>query len=198
MKQLTPIIFLVLSATLATGCGSPATPVASTATSAPAIASATPTLNFRATEAAIIAHVFGTMTASAPTATRPLPPTPTTAAKPTATPRTARPTTASPRTTAPATPTGPKATADPVLSQIPKGMGGILVINYFGDKQVVFSIGGTQRTIDPNTRMLIILAPDHYNFSVQIPGVNRGSWSAPIDVPKDNYVPYPISLDTIP
>ncbi len=77
-------------------------------------------------------------------------------------------------------------------------MGGILVVNYFGDKQVIFSIAGTQRSIDPGTQMLIIVAPDHYTFSVQIPGVNRGSWSAPIDIPKDNYIPYPVSLETIP
>jgi hypothetical protein len=194
VKQLVLLAIALFVSALAAGCGSPSTPIPPTPTGGP---TAAPTANFRATEAVIIAHVFGTMTASAPTATKPPPPTATSAARPTATPR-PRVTAAPTRRAASPTPAAPKPTTDPILSQIPKGKGGILVINYFGDKPVVFSIASTQRTVDPQTQMLILVDPGSYNYSVQVPGVRGGSWSAKIDVPKDNYVTFPVSLDTIP
>ncbi len=146
-----------------------------------------PTVNARATEAVIISHIFATMTASAPTPVAPE-----------ATP-TRRPTFVATRPpVAPnPTPTGgapAKATADPYLAQIPKGMGGILVVNYVGNRDASFTIAANTYTIKANDKALVVIAPGRYPVSLSVSGVPEASRSGTIEVTADHYTTYPITL----
>ncbi len=189
-------VFLVsvfLVACLIAAC-EPATPAPKTLTTTPtSIATSqpttAPTVNARATEAVIISHVFATMTAVASSsnssdsaaATR----------KPTAAPTRGRAATNPPPPVAQAT---PKATADPYAAQIPKGMGGILVVNYVGNHDATFNIADKAYTVPPNGRTLVLVWPGRYNYSLSVPGVPEASRSETIDIVADRYTTYSVTV----
>ena len=157
----------------------------------PLAATAVPTANFRATEASIISHVFATLTATAPTRVPPPAVSPTPTRRPTTAPvvkATTRP--ASP--VAPSLPAPPGPTADPYLPQIPKGKGGVVVANYVGGRDAVFTINIKAYTIPSNGKQLIVLDPGTYNFSAQIVG-GGGGWSDAMQIIADQYRMYPIT-----
>jgi hypothetical protein len=147
-----------------------------------------PTVNARATEAVIISHIFATMTASAPT-------TDVAAATPTRR-STAAPTRAQAATNPTPSAGGPaaKATADPYLAQIPKGMGGILLANYIGNRDATFTISDKTYTVGANAKTLIVIAPGRYNFSLSVPGVPEAGRSETVQVEADRYTTYSITL----
>ncbi len=149
-----------------------------------------PTVNARATEAVIISHIFATMTASAPTAVLP-------SATPTRRPTVAAIATRPPAATNPPPSTGgpaPKATTDPYLAQIPKGMGGILLANYIGNRDAVFTISDKTYTVAANSKTLIVIAPGRYSFSLSVLGVPEANRSESVDVTADHYTTYSITL----
>lgn len=147
-----------------------------------------PTVNARATEAVIISHIFATMTASAPT---PIVST----AVPTRRPATvaSKPPVATNPTPSSGGP-APKATSDPYLAQIPKGMGGILVANYVGNRDATFTIASNTYTIKANDKTLLVIAPGRYSFSLSVTGVPEASRTETVDVAADHYTTYSITL----
>ncbi len=175
----------------------PATPAPKSATATPTsqvtsqpVSQATPqpTVNARATEAVIISHIFATMTASAPQA-------PAATATPTrrlvvSTPQAK----ATPKTTAPTGPANPPPTSDPYQAQIPKGMGGILIANYIGNRDATFTISDKAYTVTPNAKTLVVIAPGRYNFSLNVPGVAEASRSDIVEVVADHYTTYSVTL----
>ena len=198
MKQLLFLLVVFLSVTFIVACG-PSTPLPPTPTATSSVPTTQPTGNAKATENAIISHMFATMTASAPTATRATGFT-ATPARPTLAPTATRPRAAA-ATPRPATPVpGPAgsgtapASGDPYLRQIPKGQGAILVVNYIGNRSAYFTIAGSRYEIKSNDKYLIVLAPDEYTFSVQVPGVANGGWSDVIQVTADRYQTYSVTL----
>lgn len=179
--------FLVLL--LAAACV-PTTPAPTPTVPGPT--TAVPTANARATEAAIISHVFGTMTASAPTATRPAAATATTAAaKATAAPVKPK-ATVKPAVVPTQAVVVPKATTDPFLAQIPAGKGGLLIVNYFGSS-AFFTIAGTVYEIPGNGNALVVLDPGPYTFSVQVPGAANGAWNDTIQIVQNRYDKYQLT-----
>ncbi len=189
MKRTLLVVFVL--ALLVAACG-PVTPTAEP-TPPTTVATLVPTVNFRATENLIIAHVFATMTAVAPP-----PPTsvPVVAAPATATKKpTVRTTTAAvaKATATPIRPGGPPAaTGDPWLAQIPKGSGAILAVSYVGNRDTNFTIAGKTYVVPANGKTLIVLAPGHYTFTVQIPAWAKGSKTDVIDIVADRYILYSI------
>ena len=184
-------LLVCVSLILLVACG-PGTPQPTPATVLP---TTQPTLNFRATESSIISHVFATMTASAPTATKPPAVPPTAEPKPTATPRPKA--TAAVKATAPPAPPppgAPKPTTDPYLSQIPKGKGGFLVVNYIGDHSAIVTFSPNKYTVAPNGTQLIVLDPGTYNYSIQIDGVPGGGSTGTITITADKYTKYSVTL----
>ncbi len=209
------LLFIVLVIAGLAACAPPTTPTPQTATPAVTGPTVQPTLNFRATEALIVAHVFATLTASAPTPVPPPPVQPTAArVAPTAAPKakaTPKPTNTVP---APAATAAPKATLDPFLSQIPKGMGGLVVANYIGDHDATVTIAGQTKMVKSNEKALFVLVPGNYSFSISVPGVtgivipplngvqlpptNGSSWSDSRDIAADQYFLYPLALSLNP
>ncbi len=147
-----------------------------------------PTVNARATEAVIISHIFATMTASAPTAALPAA---TATSRPATVPTKAQ---AGPNPTSSAGQPATKATTDPYLSQIPKGMGGILVANYIGNRDATFTISDKTYTIASNSKTLIVISPGRYNFSLSVSGVPEANRSETAQVEADRYTTYSITL----
>ncbi len=191
MKRLGLSVLLIATASIAVACGSPTTPTPPP-TTAPTV---TPTANFKATEGAIVAHVFATLTASAPTATRaPIVVPATTAPKPTNTPRPAapRPTNTRPL---PAAPSTPKPTVDPYLAQIPKGMGGVLLSNFIGTQDATFTINGQMYSVPSNGKKLVVVAPGTYTYSVVVPGIAEVSKSDVMTITAGEYVSYSIAIN---
>lgn len=187
-----PMFLLVCVSLISLVACGPGTPLPTPATVLP---TTQPTVNFRATESSIISHVFATMTASAPTATKPPAVPPTAEPKPTATPR-PRATAAVKATVPPAPPPPgvPKPTGDPYLSQIPKGKGGFLVVNYIGDHSAIVTFSPNKYTVAPNGTQLIVLDPGTYNYSVQIDGVPGGGSTGTVDITADKYTKYSVTL----
>ncbi len=148
-----------------------------------------PTVNARATEAVIISHIFATMTAGAPTAA---PSDATPARKATTAPSKPQVTKSTPPP--PGGQATPKETADPYLAQIPKGMGGILIANYIGNRDAIFTIADKSNTIKANSKALIVIAPGRYNFSLSVPGVPEANRSETVDVAADAYTTYSLTL----
>lgn len=180
---------LVLFALVFAGCA-PTSPALLTPT---ASATAPATINFRATEALIIAHMFATMTASAPRATATSTPVPPPTARPSSTPRPKAPTL--PPSTPVAKPPVPKATTDVYLEQIPKGMGGILVVNYVGNRDVNYTLDGLPMvSVKSGEKRLVVIAAGQYSYSVQIPGESGASWSDVITVVAGTYKTFPVYL----
>lgn len=192
-----PMFLLVcVSLILLVACG-PGTPAPIPPTVLPTIQ---PPSNFRATESSIISHVFATMTASAPTPTKPPVAPPTAEPKPTATPR-PRATAAVKAATPPRVPvppggnlTPPTPQGDPYLAQIPKGKGGFLVVNYVGDHSAIVTFSPNKYTIAPNGTQLIILDPGSYSYSVQVDGVPGGGSTGTVDIKADKYTKYSVTL----
>ncbi|MBI4789950.1 MAG: hypothetical protein HY782_23195 [Chloroflexi bacterium] len=180
---------LFLLAVLVAACA-PATPTPLVTPTQPLPPTATPTANFRATEQVILSHVFGTLTAAAPTRVSPPPESP--AATPRVTTAPAR-ATVRPANTVPPPPSGPQPTADPYLPQIPKGKGGVVVANYVGGRDTTFTINGKAYIVPSNGKQLIILDPGVYTFSVQIIGVSGGAWSDSMAISADQYRTYNVT-----
>ncbi len=87
-----------------------------------------------------------------------------------------------------------KVTADPYLAQIPKGMGGILLANYVGNRDATFTISDKTYTVGANAKTLIVIAPGRYNFSLNVPGVPEAGRSETVEVGADRYTTYSITL----
>ncbi len=196
MKRPVFLVSALLVAASVAAC-EPVTPVPKTATPTPTsqatsqpIAPATPlpTVNARATEAVIISHIFATMTAAAPPGAEP---------SATLTRRSVLSTPqakATPKTSAPTGQTNPAPTTDPYLAQIPKGMGGILIANYIGNRDAIFTISDKAYTITPNSKTLVVIAPGRYNFSLNVSGVQDANRSDIVEVVSDHYTTYSVTL----
>ncbi len=190
MKRLGLFVLLLLVAISAAACGSPVTPTPSP-TITPTVA---PTANFAATEGAIVSHVFATLTAAAPTATRAPIVVPTAVPKPTNTLKPAAPKPTSTRAL-PSTPAAPKATVDPYLAQIPKGMGGVLISNFIGTQDATFTINGQMYSIPSNSKKLVVVEPGTYNYSVVVPGIAEVSKSDVMTITAGQYISYSIAIN---
>lgn len=194
MKRLGLFVLLLMTVFSAAACGSPVTPTPGiTPTTVPTVV---PTSNFQATEGAIVAHVFATLTASAPTATRvPAVSVPaTTAPKPTNTVRPAAPRPTNTRAL-PTAPAAPKATVDPYLAQLPKGMGGVLVENFIGTQLATFNINGQMYTIPANGKKLVVVEPGTYNYSIVVPGIAEVTRSDVMTITAGQYISYSIAIN---
>ncbi len=101
----------------------------------------------------------------------------------------AGPATAPTSTRSAASPTKPPATTAPTAAPvtqcgtIPAGMGGLLVVNYYG-KEMNYEIGGKLYKIPGNSREVIILTPGNQNYSADIPGVGRAGATLAIEANK--------------
>ncbi len=188
MKRILLVVFVLALLVVACGPVTP-TPEPTTPTTVPTVA---PTVNAKATENAIIAHVFATMTAAVPVATSApvvvVPATPT--RKPTVKPTTAAVVKATATPLRPVAPTG--ATADPWMAQIPRGSGAILAVSYVGNRDANFTIADKTYVVPAMGKTLIVLAPGHYNFTVQLPAMANGSKTDQIDIVADRYITYSI------
>lgn len=105
----------------------------------------------------------------------PVTPTATTTVTPTSTPLPSPTTSLTPTVTAiPARPT-----ATPEFPPIPRGMGGLIVVNNMG-QELAYDIGNTLYRIPPNSKAIIFLPPGKHNFSATVPGYNGRTGTAEI------------------
>ena len=72
-------------------------------------------------------------------------------------------------TTAPAEPLTAAQMPGPSPSELPAGMGGLLVRNFYG-QQLTFSINGAQYTVPANDKMFFTFAPKAYTYSANVFG----------------------------
>lgn len=122
----------------------------------------------------------------------PLPPLPTRVFTPTFTPTSLPPpatpiattipptSTPLPSPTMPAvTPTPAPPTATPEFPPIPRGMGGLIVVNNLG-QELAYDIGNNLYRIPPKSKLVIFLSPGRHNFSATVPGYNGKTGTAEI------------------
>lgn len=188
MKRTLLVVFVLALFVVACGPVTP-TPAPTTPTT---VVTVVPTVNAKATENAIISHVFATMTAAVPAPTN----APVVIVQPTATRKPTVKATTAPAAKATATPIRPAgpppATSDPYLMQIPKGSGAILAVSYVGNRDANFTIADKTYVVPANGKTLIVLAPGHYTFTVQLPAMPDGSKTDIIDIVADRYITYSI------
>jgi hypothetical protein len=73
-------------------------------------------------------------------------------------------------------------------------MGGILIANYIGNRDAVFTISDKAYTVAPNAKTLAVIAPGRYNFSLSVSGVPEASRSETVQVEADRYTTYSVTL----
>lgn len=134
--------------------------------------------------------LFLTVLLGACASATPLPPLPTRVFTPTFTPMSppppATPTTmatvtptSTPLPLPSSTPTHAPPTATPEYPPIPRGMGGLIIVNNLG-QELAYDIGNNLYRIPPKSKLVIFLSPGRHNFSATVPGYNGKTGTAEI------------------
>lgn len=132
-----------------------------------------------------IVLIFLTLPLGACASATPLPPLPTRVFTPTFTP-THTPLPATPTSTPLPSPTIPAATpiqapptATPEFPPIPRGMGGLIIVNNLG-QELAYDIASKLYKVPPKGKVIIFLPPGRHNFSATVPGYNGKTGTAEI------------------